>query len=489
MNKLRNIPAIDELLMQSRLRNLLEIYSRDFVVNALREATTEIRNELRQDDREHSKESLMNSIIDQLESKIKIMKKGTLQRVINGTGVVLHTNLGRAPLGKRALQYLNKMAVGYTNLEMDLEKGERGSRYAHVEDILIRLTGAEAALVVNNNAAAVLLALTTLARGKEVIVSRGQLVEIGGAFRIPDVMKQSGAALIEVGTTNKTYVTDYKKAITEQTALLFAAHTSNYKIVGFTEEVKMDELVTLGQESCLPVMLDLGSGILSDLGNWGLLDEPTVQTSVRTGADIITFSGDKLLGGPQAGIILGKKQYIEAMKKNQLTRALRVDKLTIAALEGTLLEYLTGKPNKDIPVLAMLTRSEQELQAQAQKMAEKFKMHLGAQQLVETVEVKKISDMVGGGAYPTYELPGYAVEIGFYEISLETISHRLRLMNPAILTRKQDDKMLISVRTLLEEDETVLVQQLGKVLINASAEKDGNRQRKTAASEINNEPT
>ncbi|MEA1961553.1 MAG: L-seryl-tRNA(Sec) selenium transferase [Bacillota bacterium] len=462
MNNLRHIPAIDELLQHARIQTLLQIYRRDFVVDILRQSVEQKRSMLLKQIEEQSKQNITEDIIDLVETRIKNAEHGTLQRVINGTGVVLHTNMGRAPLGTRAMNYLNEMATGYNNLELDLQKGERGSRYWHVENLLQQITGAEAGLVVNNNAAAVLLALTTLAKGREVIVSRGQLVEIGGAFRIPDVMKQSAASLIEVGTTNKTYIKDYEEAITEQTALLFSAHTSNYKIVGFSEEVKIDKLVELGQEKKIPVMLDLGSGILADLGNWGLKEEPTVQQSVKSGADIVTFSGDKLLGGPQAGIIVGKKEYIEAMKKHQLTRALRVDKLAIAALEGTLLEYLTGNPQREIPVIHMLTRAEESLCQQAEELTQTIKNDLQHYTQIKRVTTKKLYDMVGGGAYPTYELPGYGVEIEFENISLEQITNRIRLMNPALLTRKQEDKMQISVRTLLEGDEKTIVELIKK---------------------------
>jgi len=293
MINLRNIPAIDELLVMPPMQNLLKQYNREFLVEKLRRAVEESRQELRLNGGDSSKKELSAQILKRLEVLIASSTQGSLQKVINGTGVVLHTNLGRAPLGKRALDCLYEMGKNYNNLEINLESGERGSRYQHVEELLMALTGAEAGLVVNNNAAAVLLGLSSLARGKEVIVSRGQLIEIGGSFRIPDVMKQSGARLVEVGTTNKTYISDYAQAINDDTGLIFSAHTSNYKIVGFTEEVKLSELVALGKERNIPVMHDLGSGILADLGDWGLKDEPTVRASVDSGADIITFSGDE----------------------------------------------------------------------------------------------------------------------------------------------------------------------------------------------------
>jgi len=447
------------------MQDLLGNYNREFIMDKLRRAVEESRQELRLNGRDSNKKELAAKILKRLDILIAAATQGTLQKVINGTGVVLHTNLGRAPLGQRALAYLNEIGQNYNNLEFNLENGERGSRYQHVEELLIALTGAEAGLVVNNNAAAVLLGLTALARDKEVIVSRGQLIEIGGAFRIPEVMKQSGARLVEVGTTNKTYISDYAQAINDDTALLFSAHTSNYKIIGFSEEVKLSDLAALGKERNIPVMHDLGSGILNDLGEWGLKDEPTVQASVASGADIISFSGDKLLGGPQAGIIVGKQKYITAMKKNQLTRALRVDKLNIAALEGTLLEYLSGDPLQAIPVLKMLTAAGNDLLARAEKLRAALKENLELSGTIQSITVVETEDMVGGGAYPTYKIPGYGIQIAFQEKQLETVARQLREMSPALLTRKQEDKMLISVRTLLEGDDDVLLAIMGKVLL------------------------
>jgi len=464
MTSLRNIPSIDDLLALSQVNDLLKQYNREFVLGNLRQTVEAIRQELRMTGETCGKESLTEKILHQLHIYIVKAGQGTLQKVINGTGVVLHTNLGRAPLGERAMEYLNDMGRNYNNLEIDLESGERGSRYRHVEELLVSLTGAEAGLVVNNNAAAVLLGLTCLAHGKEVIVSRGQLIEIGGAFRIPEVMKASGARLVEVGTTNKTYISDYAQAITEETALLFSAHTSNYKIVGFSEEVKLAELVKLGQKCGIPVMHDLGSGILKDLGEWGLKEEPTVQASVDSDADIITFSGDKLLGGPQAGIIVGKQKYISAMKKNQLTRALRVDKLIIAALEGSLLEYYSGDPLQKIPVLRMLATPENILLERAESLKENLYTRLQNTGQIKDIIVVKTGDMVGGGAYPTYKITGYGVQLAFRENRLEMLAKQLREMNPALLTRKQEDKMLISVRTLLSGDATLVVELLDKAL-------------------------
>lgn len=463
MNNLKKIPPIDEILHSQPIRKLIESYPRDFIADLVRSATEGLRQALLHREEEMGKEKLLQMIVQQVEKDLSRLQRGSLKEVINGTGVVLHTNLGRAPLGRGAIDYMVRMASSYNNLEFDLEKGERGERYGHVEEILIRLTGAEAALIVNNNAAAVLLGLNTLALGKEVIVSRGQLIEIGGAFRIPEVMKLSGAWLVEVGTTNKTYINDYDAAINGETALLFAAHTSNYKILGFTQEVALGDLVKLGQKRGLPVMQDLGSGIFYDKEDWGLQEEPVVKSSVASGVDIVTFSGDKLLGGPQAGIIVGKKTLVAAMKKNQLTRALRVDKLTLAALEGTLMEYLLGFPKRNTPVIKMLALSREELKEKAERLLGLLESSLvhnkglaGAMQC----SLAELEDMVGGGAYPTYKLPGYGVEIDFKQLSLEKAAKMLRLGSPALLTRRQGNKVLLSVRALLPGDEIKIVKAL-----------------------------
>lgn len=464
MINLRKIPAVDEILVQTEVKDYIKKYRREFILDLIREATGELRRDLLTVEEELDSQELLQRTLRKLQTKVSQAGRGTLQKVINGTGVVLHTNMGRAPLGKPAVDYMAEMAQNYNNLELNLDEGKRGSRYWHVEEILSRLTGAEAALVVNNNAAAVMLGLNSMAEGREVIVSRGQLVEIGGAFRIPEVMKLSGARLVEVGTTNKTYISDYSDAINEETALLFAAHTSNYKIIGFSEEVELDKLAKLGKERQIPVMQDLGSGVLMDMTAWGLKDEPMVQECVASGVDIISFSGDKLLGGPQAGIIVGKKKYIEAMKKNQLLRALRVDKLTIAALEGTLVEYLMGNPEDSIPVIHMLKMGREELYRKARVLCDKLQERIGSLERVEDISLLELEDMVGGGAYPTYKLPGFGVKIGFSELHLDNLSRKLRLQNPALLSRRQDGKMLISVRTILDGDEDLLINMLAEVL-------------------------
>ena len=483
MINLKKIPSMDEILIQEEIKQLMVRYKRDYVVQTARTAVEEIRESLRKINTEIEKKAILTSIIDSIKLKAENDDKGTLQRVINGTGVVLHTNLGRAPLGARALSHMQEIGRNYNNLEMDLETGERGSRYSHIEGLLQKITGAEAALVVNNNAAAVMLALTTLAEGREVIVSRGQLVEIGGAFRIPEVMKLSGATLVEVGTTNKTYISDFSQAINEATALLFSAHTSNYQIIGFTSEVPMSELVSLGQKQEIPVFLDLGSGIISSLLPDGLKKEPTVQECVQAGADIISFSGDKMLGGPQAGIIVGKRKYIEQMKKNQLLRALRVDKLILAGLEGTLLEYLSAYPEENLPINKMLAATQEDMEAKAEAFLSILKEQLSdipilvhnqtspaysANELLLELQKVALEDMVGGGAYPNHKLPGAGVELEFKHISLEQAAAKLRQGKLALVARRQDNKMLISVRTLLAGDELEIAAMIRELLLTPS---------------------
>ena len=464
MNSLRNIPAVDELLGDGRVQGFIEIYSRSLVVGQIRELLGEIREHLRTGGESLSRLEMTENIIKHLGIRLEQNTRGTLHRVINGTGVVLHTNLGRAVLSSSALRYVNQVGKGYVDLEIDLATGARGSRYSHVEGVLTTLTGAEAALVVNNNAAAVLLALNTLAAGKEVIISRGELVEIGGAFRIPEVMQNSGSRLVEVGTTNRTYLRDFEQALTTETALLLAVHTSNYRIVGFTETVPLEALVELGASTGLPVMFDMGSGVLFDLSPWGLRDEPTVQGCIHKGVDVVTFSGDKLLGGPQAGIIVGKKEYIEAMKRNQLTRALRVDKLTIAALEATLLEYLTGDACQNIPALSMITMDEFVLRQRAQRLRDQLQEELRDEALIQSIEPVQVEDQVGGGAYPTQGLPGYAVEICLEGDIVARVAGELRTGEPSVLTRIQDNRLLISLRTLLQGDEELITDRLQQVI-------------------------
>jgi L-seryl-tRNA(Ser) seleniumtransferase len=370
----------------------------------------------------------------------------SLRPVINATGVVLHTNLGRAPLPALALERLARVGEGYANLELDLATKERGSRYVHVEERLRRLTGAEDALVVNNNAAAVLLALESLARGREVVVSRGELIEIGGEFRIPDIMRRSGAVLREVGTTNRTHLRDYAEAVGPDTALLLKVHTSNYRVVGFTSEVSSRELVALGRERGLPVMEDLGSGSLVDLRPFGFPYEPTVQDVVAAGVDLVTFSGDKLLGGPQAGVIVGRRDLVGRLKKNPLNRAVRIDKLTVAALEATLDAYESGRALTDIPTLRLLTEPLASVRRRARALLARLDPGVRTRLRAEVVEERA---QVGGGALPTVELPTAAVSLGATGQQARDLDLALRRGQPPVVARIVEDRLVLDCRTVL----------------------------------------
>jgi len=373
-----------------------------------------------------------------------------LQRVINGTGVVIHTNLGRSLLGGPSIQALKTAGAHYTNLEFDLSTGNRGSRYSLVEDIICDLTGAEAAIVVNNNAAAVLLALNTLSFHKESIVSRGQLVEIGGSFRIPDVMERSGALMVEVGATNRTHVFDYENVINEETALLLKVHTSNFRIIGFTSEVSDVDLVALGHKYQVPVMEDLGSGSLIDLSPYGLPKEPTVQDVVKAGVDVVTFSGDKLLGGPQAGIIIGKKDIIGRIKSNPMNRALRIDKFTLASLETVLREYYDfEKALKNVPTLAMLTCDPNELKKKGQRIMRRLG---GATKVKNFISLRPTTSKVGGGAMPEHEIESWGIVLQPGDIGASSLERWFRAQAVPLILRIEDNKMIIDLRTILEED-------------------------------------
>jgi L-seryl-tRNA(Ser) seleniumtransferase len=377
-----------------------------------------------------------------------------LKRVINGTGVIIHTNLGRSLLAESAIEAIVTAASHYTNLEYDLHQGKRGDRYDHSTVILARLTGAEGALVVNNNAAAVILILNTLADGKEVIVSRGELVEIGGSFRVPDVMKKSGALLREVGTTNRTYKEDYERAIQENTGLLMKAHTSNFKIKGFTHTAATEELITLGRQFGIPTYYDAGSGLVYPLGDRVFSDEPSIPEEIGKGFDIISFSGDKLAGAPQAGIILGKKIYIDMMKKNPLTRALRPDKFTLAGLESTLLLYFERETAiREIPTLRMINESAAVLKRKAQKIARVLQSRCNN----ISVTVVPLGSEVGGGTLPDVVIPSFGVGLKPHSISLENFETRLRSLNVPIIGRIERNVFLLDMRTLVKDDQDLLV--------------------------------
>lgn len=457
---LRNLPAVHELLEHPRLQEYLKIFSKELIVEAIRFTLNQKREQILKSNLPPQIDQ--TDLIPLIEKEIRRFTIPHLRPVINATGVILHTNLGRAPLGKEVLRNICLVAQGYANLEFDLQSGERGSRYTHVEEILTKISGAEAALVVNNNAAAVLLALNTLAEGKEVVVSRGELVEIGGSFRIPDVMKKSGAILKEVGTTNRTHLYDYEQALNDKTALLLKVHTSNFRILGFTAEVSLNELVKLGRNKGLPVMQDLGSGCFLDLSQYGLPQEPTVPEALRAGADLVTFSGDKLLGGPQAGIILGRKKFVDLIKKNPLNRALRIDKLTLAGLETTLRTYL--EPEKAIfriPVLKMLTYAESELK----KRAIRLKRKIGRELSSCRAQVKKETSPVGGGALPLHYLSTWVIALRPLKISVSEMEKRLREQEPPIIARIQENEILLDMRTIAEKEEKDLLLGLKNSLL------------------------
>lgn len=457
---LRLLPSVDEVLRDARLVKEMEGQPRSVVVQAVRDVLERERRRLlagfRPEDENLGKEFILEQTVRETLGVVRQSVRPNLRPVINATGVVLHTNMGRALLSERARQAVNDVASRYSNIELDLESGRRGSRYAHLEGLLKTLTGAEAVLVVNNNAAAVLLALSTLARGREVIVSRGQLVEIGGSFRVPEVMAQSGARLVEVGATNKTHPDDYRRAISPDTALLLHVHTSNYRIIGFTRETTISELVEIGRSASLPVMSDLGSGFLFDLSGYGLPSEPTVREVVEAGPDVVTFSGDKLLGGPQAGIIIGRKDLVDRMKRNPLTRAVRIDKMTVAALEATLREYLDQeRAIREIPTLRMLTESRDILQRRGSRLAELLREAAGKK---AEISMEKGYSAVGGGAMPTAELPSVLVAICPAQESAGELQIKLRRGDPAVMGRVQENKLLLDVRTIADAELQLLVE-------------------------------
>lgn len=441
----RSIPKVDIILEYEAIQASIEKYGREIVVDAIRVEMDELRKFIGTCDSEEAAKEAIAHVVASIVKRAEKMLQPNMRRVINATGTILHTNLGRAPISKEHMAHIAEIATGYSNLEYNLNAGKRGERYSHFEELLCKITGAEAAMAVNNNAAAVMLILSSLGKGGEVIVSRGELVEIGGKFRIPDVMEQSGATLVEVGTTNKTHFSDYEDAINENTAALLKVHTSNYRIVGFTESVGIDELVPLAREKDIPVIEDLGSGVLIDLSKYGITYEPTVQDSIRAGADVVSFSGDKLLGGPQAGIIIGKKKYIDKMKKNQLTRALRIDKFTAATLEVVLQEYLSEeRAIERLPVLQMITKSVEKVEEEAKEL---LKL-LGELGLPAELGMEDCESQIGGGSLPLERIPSKAVTIKPTKISTAELEERMRFLPVPIIPRTLNDQILLDVRTI-----------------------------------------
>jgi len=460
---LRMLPGVDQLLEQSKKDVFFEDIPKTVVVNSIRRTLDSQRHRILAADPGIVERSLSNSrIMERVKEAAARAMTPNLKPLINATGVVVHTNLGRSLVPAEVIENLAQIAGHYSNLEYDLGAGKRGSRYSSVEDILCEISGAEAGMVVNNNAAAVLLCLETLARGKEVIVSRGELVEIGGSFRVPDVMAKSGGILKEVGTTNRTHMHDYENALDDNTALMLKVHRSNYSVIGFTAEVSLIELVELGTKHGLPVMEDLGSGTFIDFSKYGLVKEPTVQESVSAGVDVVTFSGDKLLGGPQAGIIVGKKQIVDRIKQNPLARALRIDKMTLAALETTLRLYRDeDQAVRLIPTLRMLTMGSTELVNRANRLADDLHA-IGGSRLA--VNLAELSSKAGGGALPLLELPSKCLRIKIQGLSANKLEKNMRQNTPPIIGRIEDDAYIIDPRTLLDDDLPIIRTAFEKLL-------------------------
>lgn len=464
----RRIPKMDILLEQEDVKKMEERYGRDCVKRIVQEELDQLRRKIEGTTEEPEILQAVERLPEQIQKRLEALYTPNIRKVINGTGTILHTNLGRAPINKAHAQYLAEIASEYSNLEYDLQRGSRGERNAQFESLLCRLTGAEAALVVNNNAAAVLLVLNTLARAGEVIVSRGELVEIGGKFRIPDVMEQSGATLVEVGTTNKTHLSDYEEAITEETKAILKVHTSNYQIVGFTESVSVSELLPVAKQSDIPVIEDLGSGALIDLSKYGIAHEPMVQEAIESGADVVCFSGDKLLGGPQAGIIVGRKCYIDRMKKNPLTRALRLDKFTVVVLELTLQEYLSEeRAMNQIPVLSMIRETTENIEKRAKRLQDKLEQS----ELPARIVLESCESQIGGGALPLERIPSVAVTIQAEQYSASELEKRMRTLPVPIIGRMINGAWGIDMRTIEERWVNEIAQSVGTVLKDHDQEK------------------
>lgn len=451
---LRSLPSVDRLLGAEQLKAALSTYGRPLTLQAARQALDQARDEIRQG----ADPPDQGQLIERIESILSVWLAPTLHPVINATGVIIHTNLGRAPLSQESLAALQAVADGYSTLEYDLASGKRGRRELHAEGQLRRLTGASSALVVNNNASAVLLALTALAFGRQVLISRTQLVEIGGGFRIPDVLSQSGAELVEVGTTNRTHLRDFHEAINDHTALILRAHHSNFKIIGFTTEPSLDELVDLGRQHKIAVVDDLGSGALLDTAEFGLGHEPTVQESLQSGASVVAFSGDKLLGGPQAGILLGQEEVVQQLRRHPLARAVRPDKLCLAALSATLDHYLKDEALIKIPIWRMIAQPLDEIEQRAQTWIDQ----LGRGELIEG------RSTVGGGSLPEETLPTWLLALDHDDP--DDLAARLRHAPTAVVARIQDDRVVLDPRTVLAEQERQLLDALSNALERAQGE-------------------
>ena len=453
---LSQIPAINKILLLDEIKELMNTYTEVAIKSAIKQYIEEVKQAILNE--ELTEVPSLSKIVGEVAKIVEKEDKNSLRRVINATGTILHTNLGRSLLSEKIKENIESVAFNYSNLEFDIDNKKRGSRYVHLIDIIKKLTGAEDVLVVNNNAAAVLLTLNTLVKDQEIIVSRGELVEIGGAFRIPEIIKLSGGVPVEVGTTNKTHLKDYENAITEETGALLKVHTSNYKILGFTESVSNEEISYLARENELVSINDLGSGQFVDFSKFGLPYEPTVKEILDSGIDIVTFSGDKLLGGPQAGIIVGKKKYIEKMKKNQLTRALRVDKMTLASLEATLKLYLDEKEALEhIPTLHMISLSKERLFGKADVLKTKLS------DLDFDIRIEEDKAEVGGGSYPASYLESVAVKLTHRKLHATEIERKLLEVEIPIITRIKDNSIILDMRTLRTREFDIVKQALIEV--------------------------
>ena len=460
MNLYKMIPKVDQILDNKVIKDLLDKNSKNLVMESIHEELDNIRNNISNGYDKNIISNKIENLIDNIKDNLMNKKTFSLRNVVNASGVVIHTNLGRSVLNNEIFENIKKVSIGYSNLEYNLEKGERGSRYSHLSEIIKKITGAEDCMVVNNNAAAVMLILSTIAKGKNVITSRSELVEIGGSFRIPDVCRESGAELKEIGTTNKTHLRDYENAIDENTAALFKVHQSNFKILGFTEAVSSFELNSLKEKYNIPIIEDLGSGVLIDLSKYGLSHEPTVQECIKNGVDIVSFSGDKLLGGVQAGIIVGKKEYIEKMKKNQLTRALRVDKFTLSALEAVFSYYIDEElAISKIPTLNMLTIKIEKLYDKAQKLIE----YLGENNEF-SYAIIDIDSEVGAGSLPTQKLPSKAIKVISKSFTENELEEKLRSNRIPIITRIYKGNLIFDVRTIFENEFCIIKDALNSLI-------------------------
>ena len=457
----RSIPKVDVLLENQDIVTLIENHHRDVVVDVIREEIDKLRNFIKENDDVNLIETKINNLIENIKISTEKVYSYNIKKVINGTGTILHTNLGRAIISKKHADYLSEVVTSYSNLEYNLEEGKRGERYSHFEKLICKITGAEAAMAVNNNAAAVMLVLSSMAAEREVIVSRGELVEVGGKFRIPDVMKSSNAHLVEIGTTNKTHLEDYEDAISENTGAFLKVHTSNFKILGFTESVSIEELCKLGREKDIPVIEDIGSGVLIDLSKYGLEYEPTVQDSIKAGVDVVSFSGDKLLGGPQAGIIVGKKKYIDKMKKNPLTRAFRIDKFTATILEMIFHECLNEEDAiKNIPVLSLITKDLKEIEKNTNDLFNKIEKLKD----VADINVEDTLSQIGGGSLPAERIKSKSVTIMPKNISTQSLEAKLRAGKNPVVGRISEEKLILDMRTVLEDEIDILAQKLIDIL-------------------------